>query len=232
MVDSILEFFGDHGERLLTIIANVVIIVSLGAYLAREFLSPLTRKLVLRSPVVAHFMITSSDRYDLKYAMQDDNEHFTKELVLPANTEDLLVHFNLIAKLDFTQTHLEIMFEGEKETKPLIHFYVLPYIKIGPPATPREKRPGEVPGHFIDYHDNYHIDEIRHKAQGQTTTYGFKISTRKKGIYKLTINISADGVEGAVSLPVRVEDPPSTIVRCTRREHWWGCYVKPQVARQ
>jgi hypothetical protein len=71
---------------------------------------------------------------------------------------------NLIARLDFTQTHLELLFEGDRETKPVIRYYFLPYIKISPPATPREKKPREAPGHFIDYHDNYHIDEIRHKV--------------------------------------------------------------------
>ena len=175
-------------------------------------------------------MITSSDRHDLRYVVQDDEEHVTKELVLPANTDDLLIYFNLIARLDFTQTHLELLFEGDRETKPLIRYYFLPYIKISPPATPREKKPGEAPGHFIDYHDNYHIDEIRHKARRQTTTYGFKISTRSAGLYTFKISISAGGVEGTPSLPVRVESRPTTIMKCTRREHWRGCYLKPQVA--
>jgi hypothetical protein len=39
MVDFILQYFGEHRERLLTIAANIVIIISLGAYFVKEFFS-------------------------------------------------------------------------------------------------------------------------------------------------------------------------------------------------
>jgi hypothetical protein len=228
MVDFILALFGEKGEKLLAIIANIVIIVSLGTYVLKEFIGPGLRKLSLRWPVRAFFVITSLDRFELKYAMQDEEEHFTKELVLPAHTGDLLLHFSLVARLDFTQSHVELSFEADPQRKPLIHYYFHPFIKVGPPATPRERKPGEVKGHYIDYHDNYHIDEIRHKAKGQETTYAFMISTREPSLYRLKISVAADGVDGVACLNVRVESPPHTRMKCTRRVHWWGCYVRPQ----
>jgi hypothetical protein len=232
MVDFILGLFGDKGEKLLGIIVSIVIIVSLGAYLVREFICPWIRRIRLRSPVKALFVITSIDRYELKYAIQDEEEHFTRELVLPAHTKDLLLHLILTAKLGFTQSHFELSFAANKDTKPLIQYYFHPFIKIGPPATPRERKPGEVPGHYIDYHDNYHIDEIRHKAMGQTTTYAFKISTRDPGLYKLKIGIAAGGVDGSAFLRVRVESPLRTRMRCTIVAHWLGCYIRPRISPQ
>jgi hypothetical protein len=68
-------FFGDKGERLLTIIANIVIIISLCAYVLKEFIWPYIRRTLLQSPVKAFFIITSLDRFELKYAIQDENEH-------------------------------------------------------------------------------------------------------------------------------------------------------------
>jgi hypothetical protein len=40
-------------------------------------------------------------------------------------------------------------------------------------------------------------------------------------------------VDGTAFLNVRVENPPRTRMKCTRRvAHWWGCYVRPQMPQE
>jgi hypothetical protein len=225
MVDFIQGYFGEHEERLLTIIANIVIITSLGAYLVKEFLFPWIRRLRLRKPVKASFVITSEDRYKLSYAIQDNDEHFSDTLVLPSNSSNLTLQLYFDAKLDFTQSHFELSFEGDAAKKPLIHCWYNPFVKIGE----NKRIPGKHPGHFVDYHDNYHIDEIRHRARGQGISYGFKISTHDPGEYDLKIGIAADGVDGTAWLRVLVENPLRTRMKCNRH---WGCFVRPLVAEE
>ena len=148
MLKSLLS---DHA---LLVASAIFIFLTLVAYIIKEFIAPYYRNHVWRHPVKPQFVITSSDRYEVGYASQDDREHFVKELTLPAHTQNLFLHFILTAKVAFDQTALELSFEGDRGSKPLINYYFLPFVKIGT----REKRPGEAQGHYIDYHDNYHID--------------------------------------------------------------------------
>jgi hypothetical protein len=206
----------------LTIVSTVLITLTLVAYCIREFIWPWLRRRKLKHPIDAWFVITSKDRFDVKYAVQDqEREHNTKLLVLPSHTDDLLLHILWRNRFAFTQHHLVMSFDGNRKEKPLIDHFFHPFVKIGA-AT---KRPGEYQGHYIDYHDNYHIDEVRHRAFHQMITYGFKIGTREPGQYKFTICIVADGVDGEVSLPVLVEDKPATVMRC--KKHWF-CKVRPR----
>jgi hypothetical protein len=212
-------------DRYLLIISTIFIILSLVMYWLREFACPAIRRYRLKWPFKSYFLITSKDRFDLGYAAQDDNEHEIKVLVLPSHTYDLFLHVILKAKLDFTQHHLEFSFEGARQRKPLINYWFHPFVKSGPSV----RRPGEYPGHYIDYHDNYHIEGVQHRAEGQTITAGFKISTRDPGIYYLKIGVVADGVDGVadgtdgrhgeIGLLVRVEDHPTTNMRCGTHSH-------------
>jgi hypothetical protein len=114
-----------------------------------------------------------------------------------------------------------LSFDGNRKSKPLIGYFYHPFVNTGDAV----KQPGKSPGHYIDYHENYHIDEERHRAFHQYITYGFKIGTRDPGTYKLSICVVADGVDGEVSLPVYVEDKPTTKMKCTK--HWF-CTVEPR----
>jgi hypothetical protein len=207
----------DHS---LLIVSTIFIIVTAIAYCIKEFVLPILRNRRLRTPVTAHFVITSMDRFNLGYAIQDDIEHFTKELVLPSHTDDVFLHFILIARDSFEQNNFELSFEENRDSKPLIKYWFLPFVKVGT----KEKKPGEAPGHYIDYHDNYHIDETRHRAKKQTIVYGFRITTRDPGIYTMKTGITADGIDGSTTLIVRVEDKPRTPMRCETHS---GCFVTP-----
>src|SRR2546430_11673778 len=95
---------GSYTDQELLIVSTVFIILTLCAYSLREFIWPFARRVRLRHPVKAFFVITSQDRYDLGYAIQDDEEHFTKVLVLPANSDDLILALYFDARLSFTQS--------------------------------------------------------------------------------------------------------------------------------
>jgi hypothetical protein len=206
-------------------IADVVIILSLGFYLLREFIGPSWRRLRLRHPVKARFNIASREQFqDLNYVIQDDKEHNTKLLVLPTHTHNLLIHTVWTQRLDYTQSELEFWFEDIKDednrkTVPLIHYWFHPFIKVGD----SKRKPGEYPGHYIDYHDNYHIEAIRSRAKGQAVTSAFMISTRDPGTYRFKMRVVADGIEGTTWLPVRVEETPTSAIRCTIHRH---CFVR------
>lgn len=206
-------------------IADLVIILTLLAYLVKEFAVPWVRRSRLRHPVDLRYNITSQDRYKLLYIVQNKDEHNTNLLVLPSFTYNLLFHVVWINKLDFTQSELLFSFEDQKDDnrdrKPLIHSWFHPFVKVGD-AT---RKPGAYPGHYIDYHDCYHIREVVNRPKGQAITNAFIISTRNSGRYYFKIAIMAEGVEGEAWLPVLVEDVPATVMKCTVHK---GCLIKPR----
>jgi hypothetical protein len=231
-VHALLTWFNSQTQleldHYLLIISTIFIILTLAAYCLREFVYPSIRRARLKWPVKSYFVITSNDRFDLRYAVQDDQEHEVKVLVLPSHTHDLFMHIIWRPKLDFTQSSGEFSFEGARQRKPLINYWFHPFIKIGHSI----RRPGEYPGHYIDYHDNYHIGGAHQRARGQTITSAFKITTRDPGMYYLKMGFVADGIDGvadgtpgAIGLRVRVEDNPKTEMRCECHRH---CLIKPR----
>jgi len=215
-------------DHYLLYVSTVFVILTTFAYCLREFVYPSYRRWRLKKPARAYFIITSKDRFDLKYAVQDEHEHRLEVLVLPSHTNDLLLHVVLEAKFAYVQNYLEFVFEGEDgHAKPLFNYWHHPFVKTGDIT----RKPGEYPGHYIDYNDNYHIDGARPMVKGQWQTSAFKITTRDPGIYYLKICTPADGVDGvaegtrgAIGLRVRVEDHPTTNMKCL--EH--GDVIKPQ----
>jgi hypothetical protein len=210
----------DHGPL---VIGTIFIVFSAGAYVVKEFAWPLLRHFLLQHPVRARVIITSDDRYNVGYAIQNEFEHETKELVLPPHKDGLMLHFILTTRLSFTQTHLELSFEEDRNSKPLIEYYFSPFIKVGK----QEKKPGETETHYLDYHDNYHIDEIRERLWGQTIAYGFKITTRNPGRYTMKIGVGADGVDASTTLIVRFEAKPTGNMLCKKHAN---CIVRPNPA--
>jgi hypothetical protein len=226
MWDRLAALSDSKVDHYLLVVSTVFVILTTVAYCLREFIYPFYRRWRLKEPARAYFIITSKDRFNLQYAVQDEREHRLKILVLPSHTHDLLLHLVLEAKLDYVQSHLEFVFEGEG-AKPLFNYWYHPFVKTGTST----KKPGEDPGHYIDYHDNYHIDAVSQIVKGQWRTSAFKITTRDPGIYYLKVCIPADGVDGiaegtkgAMGLRVRVEDHPTTNMKCL--EH--GDVIKPQ----
>ena len=52
-----------------------------------QIVRPWLRRRKLKRPFRAHFLITPPNRFPLKYVLQDDDEHYVKELVVPPNSE-------------------------------------------------------------------------------------------------------------------------------------------------
>jgi hypothetical protein len=110
-----------------------------------------------------------------------------------------------------------------RREKPHIHYWFHPFIKIGRST----KKPGKFRGHYVDYHDNYHIEEERHRTNKQIVTNAFKISTHDPGKYALKMGITADGVDGTAWLDVLVQEAPKRKMRCV--EHRF-CQITPRPA--
>jgi hypothetical protein len=51
-----------------------------------QIVRPWCRRLKLKRPFEAYFLITSLGRFPMNYVLQDDQEHFVKELVVPAHS--------------------------------------------------------------------------------------------------------------------------------------------------
>jgi hypothetical protein len=223
--DKLVALSDSKIDHYLLYVSTVFVILTTAAYCFREFIQPLYRRWRLKEPARSYFIVTSKDRFDLKYAVQDEGEHKLEYLVLPSHTHALLLHIVLEAKIDFMQNGLEFVFEGDGR-KPLFNYWHHPFVRTGTST----KKPGEHPGHYIDYHDNYHIEGNRQVAKGLSQTSAFMITTRDPGIYYLKVNIIADGVDGvaegtrgAIGLRVRVEDHPTTKMKCElpRRSREW-----------
>src|SRR5689334_3930351 len=89
----------DHNLILITaLFAGLTVIF----YVVKEFVSPAVRNRKLKTrPVDLFFVITSADRYDLGYAIQDEEQHRTLDLVVPANRDDLYLQIIFEARLSF-----------------------------------------------------------------------------------------------------------------------------------
>jgi hypothetical protein len=197
-------------------------------YFIKEIILPYFRKAILRKRAVdAVWCITSEDKFKLKYAVQDEREHETVDLVVPAHTTDLFLHILLKARTDFHRAHAECSFDGDRNQKPLIQYWFHPFVARGKQERrPDPGHPNYDPDHYADYHLNYHISTPLQVPKHNTLTYGFKVDTRNSGSYVLTVEIVANGIASKSSLNLRVEDLPfSKRVRCVYRPHG-ECFVQ------
>lgn len=81
------------------------------AYLLTEIVPPVYRYFRRKDPCKVCFVITSFDRGIVDYAIQDDKEHLTQELIVPAN-HDVYVQILFKAKIAFMQHQLVAAFEN------------------------------------------------------------------------------------------------------------------------
>src|SRR5262249_32817850 len=155
----------------------------------REFIQPIVKKYKLRHPMSGVFVITSADRYKIPYAIQDENEHLTKELIVPANSL-VYLHMRFKNNLGFTQHHFTFYFDGDRAKNPEIKEWFVPFVKEGE----NKRSPKTSRDHYIDYHGAYHIGETIPRAKGDYTVYSFNVATREPGLYNAIVEISADGI--------------------------------------
>jgi hypothetical protein len=203
---------------------------SLVAYILRELVPPASRYFRAKRPLRVHFLAPSIDKVpedssrEIDYLILDEKEHYLKELVVPSNRE-LYIQIMLQAKLAFNQHQIAVRFENPDGLKqpPLVDHYKLHFVRLGE----REKFPGRDVGHWLDYHDVYHITEERPRTSGQEFTYGFIIKTREPGIFPFVVSILFDGTLARYKLDFSVHDRPKQKVRCALH---FGCWVSPNVS--
>jgi len=199
-------------------------VVSLIGY--TQFVRPWRRRCKLKRPFNAHFLITSVGRFPLNYVLQDDREHFVKELVVPPSSE-IPIQIILEPRLSFTQH--EIYFGCNEdlvdEGKPRATEYFVPFISQG---VRRSGKPDAAhPGHYTDYNGFYHVREnILYTTDARVI--GFKLVTKTTGIYPAQIFTVTDDVRGRNDLVIRVEQPAKTKMRCYMKGHRRPrCFVTP-----
>jgi hypothetical protein len=159
------------------------------------------------------------DQYNNEYAIQDEKEHTTEELVVPPHS-DVYMHFRIETMLSFTRHHFVMYFDGDGNKVLTIKNWSMSFIKEGE----SEKSPTTHKTHYIDYHGGYHIAETRERAKGDFGVYAFNLKTRDSGKYDAIIEINADGVRTVVNLVVNVLSNPNQKMRCTAH---WGCFISP-----
>jgi|SRR5262245_57001392 len=189
-----------------------------------QILRPRIRRLRLKRPVKAYFIITSRDRFELAYVEQDDRQHLVRELVVPANSE-ITVQILLIPKLTFLQR--EIYFGCDEslnsKEKPYATEWFNPFVLKG---VRRSGKPdADHPGHYTDYNGFYHARED-HLYTTDHRAIGFKLVTGAVGIYHAQVYLVTDEVRGRADLVIRVEQPPTTKMRCRQKSHW-RCSITP-----
>jgi len=223
MTDHHLAFWALRISILNAAAAFVAVIL----YFYKELLKPFFHRSKLKARAFDVFwVITSRDKYVLKYSDQDDSEHTTVDLAMPSNTDDLFLHIILRTRSTFLRTDALFEFDGDINEKPELKYWFHAFVAKGR----REKRPDlghefYDPSHYVDYHGNYHIVDQGYFPQGHVITYGFMIRTRKSGDYKFKVTLVADGVPAPSSLILWVKDPPYSMrVRCAEREHG-ECFV-------
>jgi hypothetical protein len=191
-----------------------------------QIIRPWLRRRKLRQPFRAYFLVTSLGRFPLDYILQDDHEHYVKELVVPPNSE-VPIQVVLEPRVSFLQRELYFGCDEhlvDKE-KPRATEYFVPFVIEG--VRGRGKPDAGHPGHYIDYNGFYHVRED-YLYTKDTRVIGFKLVTGAIGIYPAQIFTQTDDVRGRADLTIKVERPAKTKMRCVMKAHRSkGCFVVP-----
>ncbi len=198
------------------VLAAVAAVAVLGLSLWETVVAPWMRRRNLKHPCNAYFHIRELNKGALDYAIQDDKAHNVKELVLPSNSivEIEVAYYPTIA-FHVDETVFEC--EGDIESKPIVESAIAPFVLKGnfPAVT-----------EYWNRHGGYHYSSrYSGRAVNSCYTKGFKLQTKKPGVYKAWIGFLTDQIDGdAKDLTIRVEDNPSTRMKCTIH---WGCKIRP-----
>jgi hypothetical protein len=210
------------------IISAFVAVIALSAFVYVNIIRPRLRRWRLRQPVEPFFRITSLNLGITTYATQDSEQHEIKELVLKSHsTANILIL--LIPKVPFRSSNMTLEIGGRAllDTKPYITESFNPFIKEG---AGKRVVPGESNNkHYIDIYHHYHAKQDRTWTVGNDVVAGFILKTRDSGVFPLVIRFSGEDVEGRVKLTIRVEDSPTTSMRCVSRKHKnRTCNIRPK----
>jgi len=214
------------GGAIAAIVAAIVVIAS-GAY---EFiLRPYLRRRPLRRPCKAWFLIASSQQRTIFHAVQDSHEHYVEELTLASNSE-YEIEFLYLPSITFNSSEIYFGFnkqdDRDLETKPTIQSYCNHFIERGVSEETPETRPET---NYVDHHKFYHLRKPRQIARKEPYSIGGKVKTRQAGRYEFNLTLVGEEVGTPQNkLFVRVEDTPTTKMKCVLAKHRRiGCLVQP-----
>jgi len=161
-------------------IAALTGIVSVGL-IARRWL---TRKRdykeykeLLGNPFEIYFLIPSKEKYNVKYAEQDENEHLVDELKVPPDTEDVIfLRIKPRISIELGERYFGFEVEGRGWKKPEIKYY-----------NPFVIEQSIAPDYYIDWHGYYHLIRLPQEQslwrEGEVYVPSFKIKTYDEGNY-------------------------------------------------
>jgi hypothetical protein len=214
------------GGAVAAIVAAVVVVIS-GAY---EFiLGPRLRRRALRQPCNAWFLIASTNQRAISYAVQDNHEHYVEELTLASNTE-YEVEFLYVPSVSFNASEIYFGFNNQDDrdldTKPIIKSYCNRFVERGVSEESPETYPET---NYVDHHEFYHLRKSRYIARKEPYSIGCKVQTRQAGRYEFNLLLVGEEVGSPKNkLFVRVEDSPTTSMKCVLPKHRRaGCFVQP-----
>jgi len=190
-----------------------------GLYLALHniVIRPWLRTRRLKKPCDVRFVVRGYQDVTLNYVIQDDERHILNELVLPSHS---------IVEIEFgykpqVPIQLEVLIfgcEGDIDSKPYV---IGAYDKFtGRPADDKLAE-GD---HRTDINKNWHTIRKVARSVGGHFVVTYRVQTSHAGVYPVNIAFMTNEIEGSGELTIRVEDRPTTRMRCRRHE---GCWVRP-----
>ncbi len=162
------------------------------------------RRWIARKPVRARFL------YE-----KDGELHQVSVVVLPSNS-DCEVQLMAHVRFGFMQHEFMFRINGDRSRIPKIREYFADWVAEG--SIGRGK-PGDPPSHYIDSKGGYHIREEGVRSRGNEYRMGYKIHTGPAGVFPTVLKFIHELGDGGSDLSVRVEDDPSTPMKCDKRGH-------------
>ena len=194
-----------------TVLAGVVLVVTLialGFQIDAQFWAPKRKEkkrlAALKNPADAHFFVINKTARRVSWAVQDNADHYLKEIVLQSNSETT-VDIAISPRVHFKSTG--ILFgcgsSAKLSEKPYAIRQENHFISKG---SDKICKPGEHPNHSIMTTLYYQVKEERSWNVGTDIIRGFTIKTRKSGKYEMEYAFIGGEIEGAAKLTIRVED--------------------------
>jgi len=213
-------------DHIWIVAAAILAGLTLVAYCLKEMILPRIRRYRLRHPCHVYFNIMRPNEGDVSYVQRQGKSHHLKELVLPANCE-VEIELIYLPKLDFFES--ELLFGCEVENPDGKPYAFECFDRFAMPGRGKGHWiPGVDQGHTLNRHKFYHIARNRSRNVGTHRVVGFKFRTEQIGVWPMKLYFLTSEIEGSADLTVRVEERPTTSMKCYVKEHG-ECYIHPTV---
>lgn len=199
------------------IIGVAIAAVGLALGIWKSLIEPKLRIRKLKRPCDVRFVVRGAQDVDLNYVVQDDERHILDELVLPSHSV-VEIEFGYMPKVPIQLEELVFGCEGDHDSKP----YVIAALDRFTGQRGQDKpAQGE---HTIDIGRNWHTVRKVARPVGSHFVVTYRLQTQSAGTYPVKIAFMTNEIEGNGELTIRVEDRPTTRMRCRGHE---GCWVRP-----